>query len=232
MVIRGVARAVRGSPVVESVVYPVGVVQRGHCHWCGVVIPVRLGRVPKFCSGACRQRAYRARKRAERAAVPTLPARMTRVRRWVRAAGKRPITVSGAPASSTDPRTWSTYSEVRKSNAGNGFGVMLDGTGLGCVDIDNCLKGDKLEGWAHGVLMNVKGPVVFVERSVSGRGVHVFVNMESRPGRRFAGYEVYSRDRFIRVTLDSNLPPKVFNLLGLAGSLSHSRLIDWVPVNV
>ena len=50
--------------MVASVVYPVGVVQRGHCHWCGVVIPgCRPNR--KWCSSVCSRRAYAFRRRGD-----------------------------------------------------------------------------------------------------------------------------------------------------------------------
>ena len=64
MVIRGMSRDVRGSPVVESVVYPVGVVQRGYCHWCGSAISgCRPNR--KWCSSVCSRRAYEFRRRGD-----------------------------------------------------------------------------------------------------------------------------------------------------------------------
>ena len=134
------------------------------------------GRVPKFCSGACRQRAYRARKKAERAAVPTLPARMTGVRRWVRAAGKRPFRVDGRWASSTKDWTWASFDD-----------------------------GGSLLWWADEALMDVPSPL-WVERSVSGNGLHVFFERPEGPGRvrKYGAGEValYSRERSILVTGD------------------------------
>lgn len=47
-----------------SVVYPVGVVQRGHCHWCGAAIPgCRPNR--KWCSSVCCSRASEFRRRGD-----------------------------------------------------------------------------------------------------------------------------------------------------------------------
>lgn len=174
------------------------------CDECGEVIPVRSGRVPRFCSGACRQRAYRARKRAERAAVPVLPARMTGVRRWVRAVGKRPFRVDGRWASSTKDWTWASFDEVQ-SGFGDGMGVML-GDGLACLDLDNCFDDDgSLLWWADEALMDVPSPL-WVERSVSGNGLHVFFECPEGAGRvrKYGAGEValYSRARFILVTGD------------------------------
>lgn len=50
--------------MVESVVYPVGVVQCGHCHWCGAAIPgCRPNR--KWCSSVCCSRAAEFRRRGD-----------------------------------------------------------------------------------------------------------------------------------------------------------------------
>ncbi len=117
--------------------------------------------------------------------------------RWVRAAGKRPITLGGRPASSTDPLTWSTFAAVRASQAGDGFGVMLGG-GLGCYDLDHVTDRE-----ARAFLASVPEPIVYVERSTSGTGVHVFVAAEEGPGWRRGNVERYTRGRFIRVTLDA-----------------------------
>lgn len=120
--------------------------------------------------------------------------------RWVRADGKRPITTAGRPASSTNPLTWSTYDEVRASTAGDGFGVML-GDGLGCYDLDHVSDTQAREFAA-----TIPEPILFAERSMSGDGVHVFVQAPEAPGRRAVqlgvSIEKYTRARFIRTTLD------------------------------
>ena len=82
------------------------------CQICQSAIPIKSGRVPKYCSGKCRQKAYR--KRASRA-VKAPFANDERV--WVRAVGKRPVMVDGSAASSTNPATWASFAEVQ-SGAG------------------------------------------------------------------------------------------------------------------
>lgn len=156
---------------------------------CGVELPTRAGRGrrARYCSSACRQRAYRARQ---------LPAALAAGVRWVRADGKRPITLGGRPASSTDPLTWSTIAAVRASDIGDGFGVML-GAGLGCYDLDHVADRE-----ARAIIAKIPEPIVYVERSMSGTGVHVFVEAEEGPGWRRGNVERYTRGRFIRVTLD------------------------------
>jgi len=161
------------------------------CEQCDSRIPAPRRSDARFCSGACRQRAYRARR-------DVVPARMRGGRRWVRAAGKRPVQPGGAPASSTSPATWSAFADVQ-SGAGDGFGVMLGG-GLACWDLDDCFVGGRLAGWARDALVGVVP--IYAERSVSGRGLHVFVEAPEGPGMRRGGVEFYSRARFIRVTGD------------------------------
>lgn len=115
------------------------------------------------------------------------------------------MTVTGRSASSTDPSTWSTFAEVQASSAGDGFGVMLGG-GLGCHDLDHALEGGELKQWARVVLDSITEPVLFAEVSVSGEGLHVFVEAPEGTGHKRqvgdGGHEFYSRGRFIRVTLD------------------------------
>lgn len=161
------------------------------CEVCGSACEVAAtGRPRRFCSNACRQKSYRDR-------AVRVPVRLRRRHAWVRAAGKRPIRPDGSPASSTDARTWGSWAEVQ-SGAGDGFGIML-GDGLGCYDLDRVSDAEVRE-----FLGTVSEPVVFVERSVSGRGVHVFVEADEAPGwRRNVGglsVEFYSRGRFIRMT--------------------------------
>lgn len=126
---------------------------------------------------------------------------MTDRRAWCRHYGKRPFTVDGYPASSTDPGTWSTYTEARASHLGDGLGIML-GNGLACWDLDHCFDPlGVLEPWAQAVVDGARR-VVWVERSLSGDGLHVFVRAAEGPGSRTGGIEFYSRARFIVVTGD------------------------------
>lgn len=83
------------------------------------------------------------------------------------------------------------------------------GDGLGCYDLDNATTADgSVKIWAAAVLDTVlhdkTRPAFFVERSVSGTGLHVFVEADEQRGqRRSAGdgsVEFYSWARFIRVT--------------------------------
>lgn len=147
---------------------------------------VRAG--ARFCATRCRVAWHRAGGR--------FPEVMTSRRSWVRADAKRPIRIDGSPASSTAPGSWSSFDEVKASVAGDGFGFML-GDGVGCYDLD-----DVSDGEARDLARLIPERVLFVERSVSGRGVHVFTVMERGPGSsKWAGrHGRYPAGRFIRVT--------------------------------
>lgn len=146
------------------------------------------------------------RKRAERATRPSIPRRMTSVRRWTRAVGKRPFRVDGRWASSTKAWTWADFESVQ-SGFGDGFGVML-GDGLACLDLDDCFLADgALTDWAAEAIGTVTDPL-WVERSVSGGGLHVFFESPARPASKSGmpgggSIEFYYESRFILVTGDA-----------------------------
>lgn len=159
------------------------------CSFCGE--PTNLLREgARFCSGKCRVAAHRARGK--------FPKVMRDPISWVRASGKRPITTTGAPASSTDSSTWSSHQEVQESTVGDGYGFML-GDGIGCYDLDSVTDAQ-----ARAFLTTVLEPVLFVERSCSGSGFHIFVEADESPGWRriIDGMKVerYTRQRFILTT--------------------------------
>lgn len=113
---------------------------------------------------------------------------------WARAVGKRPVTTTGAPASSTDPATWTTFRAVQRSSVGDGFGIML-GDGLGCIDLDHVTDDEARE-----IAATIAEPILFAERSVSGHGVHLFIEAPEARGSRRGNVERYTRARFIRMT--------------------------------
>lgn len=95
-------------------------------------MPITARRHARFCEPRCRAAAARRRR--------TVPAELTRRPRWIRhTARKVPLTIGGATASSTDPSTWSRYSEAAASGKGAGLGFVLNGDGVVCLDLDHCL---------------------------------------------------------------------------------------------
>src|SRR5699024_1289606 len=167
------------------------------CSACSARIPLPRRRDARYCSNACRQRAYRRR-------GGPVPEALTCRPRWVRHdASKRPLTLFGRAASVTDPLTWTTYEKAAASTVGTGLGIVL-GDGLGCLDLDHCIEGGRLAPWAAEVLDEWRDRAVFIEVSMSGTGLHIFAPMPEGPGRRIRDgercIEIYSRARYVAVT--------------------------------
>ena len=169
------------------------------CSSCGGEFTRTSKQRPRFCSNACKQKAYRDRQKL--ACLPL--AEFRQQKRWVRAREKRPLQLNGSYASSTNSKTWATFEQVQSSSVGDGFGVVLDGSGLGCYDFDNCFDDGVLKPAVRDFIAGIAYPIVYVERSMSGNGLHVFVEAEKQRGFRRDGVEFYTWGRFIRMTLDS-----------------------------
>lgn len=172
------------------------------CGHCGQGFPLATtGRTPRYCSTRCRVAAHRAR--------PRIPSELTSRDRWVRHYRKRPITVAGRAASSTDPATWATYAAVKRATVGHGIGFVLGG-GIACLDLDHCLVDGVPDDRARDVLARLPG--AYVEVSPSGDGLHVWGTAPEQPGRRRDGFEAYSVGRYITVTEDVYRPGRLVNL--------------------
>ena len=162
------------------------------CGHCGVeFVAAATGRNPRYCSGRCRVAAHRAR--------PRIPTELTSRDRWVRHWKKRPITVEGKAASSTNPATWASYAAVTRSSRGHGIGFVL-GDAIACLDLDHCLVNGVPNDRAREVLARVPG--AYVEVSPSGDGLHVWGLAAPQRGQRRNGVESYSVGRYITVTGD------------------------------
>lgn len=159
----------------------------------------------RFCSNACRQRAYRRRKKRR-----TLPSELTSRPRWVRwelqlrrgRMTKRPVTAWGTAASSTDPETWVSFGEAQASDVGHGVGFVLDGDGIACFDLDHVLHDGVLDPAARQFIDAHEH--FYVEVSPSGDGLHVWTHAPSQRGWRKTingvSVEFYTRGRFMTVT--------------------------------
>ena len=162
------------------------------CDTCGDVFEARAGAIT--CSTRCRVARHR---RIARFA----PKRMLEANRWVRHIDKRPVTPDGRVASSTAPRSWSTFDAAIKSNVGQGPGFVLNGDGIVCVDLDSCVINGEPSTWAKGILDLF--PDAAVEVSLSGRGLHIWgtgpnvSRVFDVDGKRV---EVYADKRYIAVT--------------------------------
>ena len=154
-----------------------------------------------YCSGRCRVAAHRVR----HADASPLPAALRDCARWVRHdAAKRPLTVNGHGASSTNARTWATYAAAHASTVGNGIGFVLSALDdIICLDIDGCLVDDGLAPWAA-IILDALPRRTYVEVSPSGSGLHVWGLGRLDRGRVVSvdggKVEIYSTGRYITVT--------------------------------
>ena len=126
------------------------------------------------------------------------PSEMVARDRWLRHSNKVPLTVHNFPASSTNPRTWSTFNVAHNSTVGDGLGFALNGDGIACVDLDHCIVDGVLLDWAQAIVDQCAG--TYIEISRSGTGLHIFGHATVGTGRRGDGVEVYDRGRYIAVT--------------------------------
>ncbi len=115
---------------------------------------------------------------------------------------KPPYKVDGSNAKSTDPKTWTTFTEALKQYERGGFdgiGVALHNElGIGGLDLDHCRNGETIEPWALQIIEEVKG---YTEVSPSGTGIRILVKASLPPGRRKKGnIEMYDTGRYLTMT--------------------------------
>ena len=137
--------------------------------------------------------------------LEVIPAELRGLPRWVRWMGRKiPRTVNGGMASSTDPATWSSYREAKRSTVGVGLGFVLNGDGIVCLDLDHCVGPDGALSEGADVLVRLAGDT-YIEVSPSGHGLHIWGYAPGlQCGRRvtFRGQpvEVYPSGRYMTVT--------------------------------
>lgn len=140
-----------------------------------------------------------------------IPEVLTSRDRWVRwelrlrrgGMAKVPLTVDGLPASSTDPSSWSSFADVKMSGSGNGFGFVLNGDGVCCVDLDHVLHEGVIDSRAERFLRDLDS--FYTEVSPSGDGIHAWTFQRPLSGNRYTlpdGLKVewYETGRYITVT--------------------------------
>ena len=132
-----------------------------------------------------------------------IPPELTSRPRWVLRQGKIPKQRSGAGASSTDPKTWTTFENAKAAYQAGGFdgvGIVLNEDGLLAFDFDHCLDAagritdPKIEAYVQQLNS-------YTEISPSGTGLHVFaLGTLPAQGRKKGPCEVYSIARYMTVT--------------------------------
>ena len=115
--------------------------------------------------------------------------------------------LTGKKALVNNPSTWESFDEALQAKdkySYNGIGfVFTTEIGYAAIDIDNCLAGDELNEIAKDVLS--KTPKTFIEKSPSGKGLHILMRGKlSGGGRRNEqlGLEVYANSRYFTMSGD------------------------------
>lgn len=116
---------------------------------------------------------------------------------------KMPMTVDGTAASTTDPKTWTTYDDAIDAlilGDFDGIGLVL-GTDIQGIDLDDCrdLDTGELSELAQEVLDRVEG---YAEVSPSGTGIKIFsrTNLDGSRTKKEVGVELYREGRYFTVT--------------------------------
>lgn len=193
------------------------------CEHCRGPLAITARSHARTCSPRCRKALSRATK------ARTIPDELTTRDRWVRrAADKRPLTVAGMAASSTDARTWGSYEDAAASSVGVGLGFVLsDVDDVVCVDLDHCLNPltGRLAPWAAAVVRDAGA--TYVEVSPSGDGVHIWGRADVRQGRRIrrpdgTAVEIYGTGRYIAMTgrRHGNAPSILADLSAVVSTLT------------
>jgi hypothetical protein len=112
--------------------------------------------------------------------------------------------LTGHKASSTNPNTWTGYSEAvaaykERGYCGIGFVFSKEDDFCG-VDLDGCLDPGtgEIESWAKEIVEDLNS---YTEISPSGTGVHVLVRAELPEGRNRKGpVEIYSHGRYFTMS--------------------------------
>ena len=182
-------------------------------------MPAR-GRRPQYCGTRCRVAAHREAKRVNEyvARFPApepkpdpvakllanVPDELRLRDRWIRHKDKRPIAIGGWACSVTDSSHWGYLDDALRSTYGDGVGFVLNGDGVVCLDLDDCVVNGEPNTAALEFIDAL--PNTYIEFSPSGRGLHVWGFGYMDRGRRFTAnglkIEAYPDGRYLTVTGD------------------------------
>lgn len=120
--------------------------------------------------------------------------------RWT----KVPYTATNGRASSTDPKTWTSFDNAlftfESIGSFDGLGFAIGDSGLTCIDVDH------LSEWDWKAPLEPVSNDCYAEMSPSGDGLHIWVKAE-KPNKKCKSktfhnsmIEIYNSDRFITMT--------------------------------
>ena len=134
-----------------------------------------------------------------------------------------------SPARSDDPSTWTSLEKaIRFAKESGCAGIAYALTGedkLCCVDIDHCIEKGSYSELAKEALALSTG--TYIEKSISGKGIHIFFKTEGLPVRSFSRdgtLEYYEKAHFIGLT--GNMISKDNNLLWIESSPVHNFVLN------
>jgi len=93
------------------------------------------------------------------------------------------MALGGWWSSINEPSTWASFEDARKAGKGDGVGFVLNGDGVVCIDLDDCVADGIISSEAQGLIDSF--PETFVEFSPSNRGLHLWGFGDIQAGRRF-----------------------------------------------
>lgn len=160
---------------------------------------------------------------------------------WRNVDGKKiPYVASGlgyTAASSTNPKTWRSFSQAKDVQQGQGVGfVFTQEDGIIGVDLDHCIKGGKISSEAQQICRALRG---YTEVSPGGDGLHIYVrgSLGGLAGLNAHGVEIYDKKRYFTfggkpVFVPEKLPEKSKEVLRLYKLCSGKpkKAVEKVPV--
>lgn len=161
-----------------------------------------------------------------------IPAELRSLRQWVcwgkpGAARKCPYNPhTGTPAKAGLPETWADFAAAAQAvRAGRYEGVGFEfrtGGGLVGIDLDHCIQGGKLTGWAAAWVERLDS---YTEISPSGTGLHILCRgkLPGEAVKRPRG-EMYDRARYFTITGNLYGPAKPMRDAGEAIAALYEEL--------
>lgn len=142
---------------------------------------------------------------AVRAALwANIPAELRALPQWcIAGSDKAPRTPTGALASSTDPSTWTDFETAAWAAFQRGLNigfVLTANDPYTCIDLD--VKDETTPDQIARFVAIQQAADSYSERSMRGRGLHLWIRASIGLGRKRDGVEVYSQARFIICTGD------------------------------
>lgn len=131
-----------------------------------------------------------------------IPAELRKLAQWVCCRpDKIPLDPrTGRRASVTDPATWGTFDEAMATQLWTGY-VLSDGDPYTVIDLDDKGNLSREQQDVHARILSAFADT-YVERSINGRGHHIWCGGKIPEAIKRDSVEIYSRDRYMICTGD------------------------------